>query len=83
MSERMMRMKKKISRLAAMALCFSFLLGIRDGRVALWKDDDPEPVIVSPYPVSMLPKKARDALADGIRVESEEELRALIDRYLS
>jgi hypothetical protein len=76
-------MRKRISHLMAMALCFSFLLGIRDGRVALWKGEDPEPVAVSPWPVSMLPKDARDALANGIQVESVEELQNLIDRYLS
>ena len=75
-------MKNKRMHLCALALCFSFLLGIKDGRVALWKDDDPEPVKVYPYPVSMLPKKAVDALEKGIPIESEEALRELIDQYL-
>ena len=76
-------MKKRISHLCALALCFSFLLGIKDGRVAIWKDDDPEPARVFPYPVSMLPADARNALENGIRIESEEELYELINKYLS
>ncbi len=75
-------MKYKYLHLAALALCFSFMLGIRDGRVALWKNDDPEPATVFPYPVSMLPEDARNALAKGIRIESEEELHKLIEQYL-
>lgn len=76
-------MKKRISHLCAMALCFSLLLGLKDGKAAIWKDDDPEPVKIFPYPVSLLPKEAREALKNGIRFESEEELYELIDNYLS
>lgn len=76
-------MKNKLMHLCALALCFSFLLGIQDGRVVLWKDDDPEPVKVLPYPVSMLPKEAVAALEKGIPIESEEALRQLIEKYLS
>ena len=76
-------MKKRYLHLCAMALCFSFLVGIRDGRVAVWQDDDPEPVKILPYPVYLLPRQARDALKEGIRVESEEELYALAEKYLS
>jgi len=76
-------MKKRYLHLCTMALCFSFLVGLQDGRIALWKDDDPEPVKVFPYPVSILPKEARRALTQGIRVETEEELYELIEKYLS
>jgi len=66
-----------------MALCFTFLLGLRDGQIALWSSDNPEPVKVFPCPVSMLPQEAVDALEKGIPIESEDDLRKLIQQYLS
>lgn len=65
-----------------LALALSFLLGIHNGRVALWTEGS-EPAKVFPCPVSMLPPEARAALEQGIRVESLEELEALAENYLS
>ena len=76
-------MKRRLAQLAAMALCFSFLLGIKNGKVVLWKDGQSEPVKTYPYPVSMLPKEARDALAKGVPLESEQQLYDMIQDYLS
>lgn len=64
-------------------LLLGFLLGIKDGRVALWVDDDPQPVQVFPYPVSLLPKADQEALKNGIKIGSSEELRSLLEDYLS
>ena len=75
-------MKKRWTGLVAMALCFTFLLGLRDGKIVLWRKDSAEPVKVFPYPVSLLPPEAVDALEKGIPIESEEELRKLIRQYL-
>lgn len=58
-----------------------FLLGIHNGRVALWKEPDPEPCKVFPYPVSMLPEDIRQALREGIYLESETELDRLLENF--
>lgn len=65
------------------SLFFLFILGCRDGYIALWKDSDPEPVRVFPYSVASLPEADRQALEKGIRLESREELLALLEDYLS
>lgn len=75
--------KKKISHLLSMLLAFTFLLGIHDGKVALWQEDDPKPVKVFPYRASMLPDDAQEQLKKGIRIESMEDLDRLIEAYLS
>ena len=76
-------MKNRYIHLAVMVLCFSFLLGIKDGKVVLWKDGQSEPVKTYRYPLSMLPKEARDALKEGVPLESEEQLYDMIQDYLS
>lgn len=65
------------------SLIFLFILGCRDGFVALWKDADPEPLRVFPYSVAALPEADRAALEKGIPLESREELLALLEDYLS
>ncbi len=64
-------------------LLLTFLLGIHDGKIALWSGDDPEPVKVFPYYASLLPKADQDALKKGIPIESSEDLRKLLEDYLS
>lgn len=61
----------------------SFLLGIHQGNIALWKDDDPEPIRVFPFSASLLPQADRNALAQGIRVENEDALLRLLQDFLS
>lgn len=82
-AERVMTMKKRYAQIAVMALCFSFLLGIKNGKVALWNQDDPNQVKVFPYPVSRLPKEARDALEKGVELESEQQLYDMVRDYLN
>lgn len=62
---------------------FGFLLGIHDGRVALWADDDPQPLQVFPYQASLLPEADQAALRRGIHVDSPRELAKLLEDYLS
>lgn len=64
-------------------LCLGFLLGIHDGRIALWKDDDPQPVKVFPYYASMLPEADQRALKKGIYLDDDADLRQLLEDYLS
>lgn len=75
--------KKTITHLLSMALAFTFLLGIHNGKVALWEEDDPKPVKVFPYRASMLPKEAQEQLRKGVRIESMAELNRLVEAYLS
>lgn len=66
-----------------LSLIFLFILGCKDGYIALWRDSDPEPVRVFPYSVSSLPEADQKALEKGIRIESEEDLLRLMEDYLS
>lgn len=77
-------MKKKfLSHLLSFALVAGYLLGIHNGKIALWDGNDPEPVKVFPYSASMLPEEARKLLEAGIPIESMEQLRQLAETYLS
>ena len=75
-------MLKKLSILYSI-LCFGFLLGIYEGKIALWKDNDPTPYKVFPYYAAMLPREDRNALKKGIYLENEDQLRKLVEDYLS
>jgi hypothetical protein len=61
----------------------AFILGSKNGYIALWRGEDPQPVKVFPYPISALPLQDQQALKNGIRLESIDELYALIEDYLS
>lgn len=73
----------KIASFLCSAALFSFLLGVHEGRIALWKDEDPQPVKVFPYYARMLPAADRRALEEGIRFESVDELVRMLEDYLS
>lgn len=60
-----------------------FLLGIHNGRVALWEDGKTAPVKVFPYRASLLPDKDRQALEKGIHFDSKQELMDRVEDYLS
>ena len=75
-------MKRKLHILYCITM-LGFLIGIHDGRIALWKDGDPEPVKVFPYQVSMLPEEDRALLEKGIYCEDAGELAKYMEDYLS
>lgn len=60
-----------------------FMLGVHDGRVALWKEDDPQPIRIFPYRVTSLPPADQRALEKGIVIEAKEQLHRLLEDYLS
>lgn len=64
-------------------LLFGFLLGIRDGYIALWKDGNATPIRVFPYRAEYLPEADQRALENGIHIDGEEELKPLLEDYLS
>lgn len=77
-----MKRKHFCRRLCAFLL-LGFLLGIHDGRIALWKDTQAAPWRVFPYPAAALPPQAQQDLAKGIRVDSMEDLDRLLENFLS
>lgn len=64
-------------------LLFGFLLGIHEGKIALWKDNQKEPMKVFPYQASVLPEADQQRLKEGIHVDSLSELYKLVEDYLS
>lgn len=73
---------KKHSLLCNIVL-FGFLLGIYEGKIALWRDNKKEPLRVFPYQASMLPEADQQMLQRGIHVDSIRELYKLIEDYFS
>ena len=74
-------MKKQ--RILTNLVLFGFILGIHEGRVALWKDNQDKPMKVFPYQASMLPEVDQKRLQQGIHVDSLSELYQLVEDYLS
>ena len=74
-------MKKQ--RILTNLVLFGFILGIHEGRIALWKDNQDKPMKVFPYQASMLPEVDQKRLEKGIHVDSLSELYQLVEDYLS
>ena len=66
-----------------LSLILSFLLGVHEGKLALWRENAVQPEMVFPCPVEMLPEADRQALRNGIRIDSREDLARLLEDYLS
>lgn len=60
-----------------------FLLGVHNGRIALWEDGKQKPIKVFPYSAGLLPKQDRQALEKGIHFDSKQQLLERIEDYLS
>ena len=74
---------KRMSQILCSMLLRSFLLGVHDGRLAMWKDDDPTPCKVFPCPVLVLPKAVQQQLRAGVRLETMEDVNRLLENFLS
>lgn len=72
----------KFEKLVA-AVALTFLLGVHDGYIALWKEGSPKPAEVFPYKASLLPEADQKRLEKGIRIESKKDLLELMEDYLS
>lgn len=77
-----MRRKNLANVLCSMAL-FGFLLGVHNGRLALWKNEDPEPYRVYPCPVCVLPRDDQEALRKGIHLDTMEDVSRFLENFLS
>jgi hypothetical protein len=64
-------------------LLAGYLLGIHDGKIALWKNEDPELIRVFPYRAELLPPADQHALQNGIPIEDAHHLSRLLQDYLS
>lgn len=69
-------------RIFSLLLCMGFLMGIYRGRIALWWGGESTPSYILPVPVFILSQQDRSALSQGIRFNSMEELKLLLDEYL-
>lgn len=73
----------KRNQLFATLLLLGFLLGIHNGKVALWKDNEPQPCRIFPYSAALLPRDIRNALEAGIHIQSEADLDRLLESLCS
>lgn len=77
-------MKKRKSAIAICPLLLlGFLLGIHNGRVAIWKDGETDPWRIFPYPVAVLPTDIQAQLRQGIRIETMDDLDHFLENLLS
>lgn len=76
-------MNKVLRKLFAYLMAAGLVLGSFRGYVALFDKGKQEPRMVYPYAVASLPKADREALDAGIAVANDEELRRLLEDYLS
>ena len=75
--------KRRFAQLLCTMWMASFLLGVHDGKIALWRDEETEPMKVFPYSVSLLPDAEQERLRKGIPIESMDDLNKLVEAYLS
>lgn len=66
------------TKIAGLILLAGFLLGIHDGRVAIWKDGCSQPYRVIPCPAFLLTRSQQDALAAGIPIRNMTDVEKLI-----
>ena len=64
-------------------LLLGFLIGTYNGRLAVWKDNDPTPYRVYPCPVYLLPRQEREALQRGIVIQDMEDVAKFLENFLS
>lgn len=58
-----------------------FLLGSHRGYIALWQNDDPEPLKILPYKVQMLPPEDQKKLKQGIKIQSFADLSRILEDF--
>ena len=75
--------RSQISRCLCSILLLGFLLGVHNGRIALWKDGQNHPMKVFPYPAAVLPEATQQQLLKGMRVDSMEDLDQLLEILIS
>ena len=64
-------------------LLIGLYLGLYNGQVALWDTGSQTPVEVFPYNCSVYPKIDQQQLQEGIPIHSRNELKSLLEDFLS
>ena len=59
------------------------VLGVFEGKLALFKGKSPYPNIVYDFFIRNLPKEDQNRLSEGIAVSSQSELEALLEDFMS
>ena len=72
----------KIQHILCYLLALGFLVGVKDGKIAVWKDGEPNPKVF-PYRVETLPEADQKRLEEGIRIEDGSKLAHILEDYLS
>ncbi len=75
-------MRKKQRKFMSFLILTGFMLGIKDGYIALWKGEDPQPCRIFSVKAQTLPLSDQLRLRQGIRIESPEQLLALAEDFL-
>lgn len=73
----------RIRRILCSILLLTYLLGIKDGFIALWENESVEPICVFPYRADSLPQPDQNALKQGIKIHSKRELLHILEDFLS
>ena len=60
-----------------------FVMGERRGRIAVWREGEEEPFMMTDTLIYSLPKADRSKLTRGIVITGESELRKLLEDYCS
>ena len=66
--------------LAALLLT-GFLIGIHNGQIGIWKQQDPQPMRTIPCPSWMLSQKQQQMLQQGIPIDSIEDLENMLTNF--
>ena len=75
-------MTRQHRRALALTLCMGFLLGIRDGKLTLWREGESHPDQIFDIRADSLPPADQVLLARGIRLEDRQALWEILENYL-
>lgn len=70
-----------IRREGSWLLALGFLLGVKDGYLAVWKDQDPQPVHILSIEAASLPPSDQLLLRKGLHAADPQELLVLLEDY--
>ena len=73
----------KIKKYIHCVILILFFAGIHEGKIAIWNDEKPQPIMILPYSVELLPEKDRITLENGITINSRKELTGFLEDFCS